>query len=211
MNYYHLGKITIMVGLRERKRAETRQRISDRATRLFERHGFENVTLAQVAAAADVSVKTVMNYFGAKEDLFFDAEPAIRDALVAALGGHPLTSATAVLRPMILDGPILAGPCPWSAIDGDVWEALRVWAECEQNSPILTTRRAAIFQSWMEPLATAGGSQPWAAMLVGVLMLRHDLVRRGLLSGLDPVAVERQIREVAGQALDALERGFQHS
>ncbi|MFD0558859.1 TetR family transcriptional regulator [Stackebrandtia endophytica] len=199
-----------MVGLRERKRAETRQRISDRATRLFERHGFENVTLAQVAAAAEVSVKTVVNYFGAKEDLFFDAEPAIRDALVAALAGHSPPSATAVLRPMILDGPILAGPCRWDAIDERTWEAMRVWAECEQSSPTLTSRRAAILQSWMEPLAVAGGSRPWAAMTVGVLMLRHDLVARGLLGHDDPATVEGQVRQVVGRALDALERGFRH-
>lgn len=59
-------------GLRERKKRETRQRISDIATGLFLEHGFMNVTIADVAEAADVSVNTVYNYFPAKEDLFFD-------------------------------------------------------------------------------------------------------------------------------------------
>ncbi|TCN48161.1 TetR family transcriptional regulator [Rhodococcus sp. SMB37] len=198
-----------MVSMRERKRAETRQRISDRATRLFERDGFEKVTLAQVAEAADVSVKTVTNYFGAKEDLFFDAEPAILEALQSALSHRDSESPTAVLYPIILDGPILAGPCPWSDLDTAQWEAMRVWAECERNSPTLTTRRAAILQSWIEPLATASGSVAWAAMLVGILMLRHNIVQQGLIDRDRPLDVEQQLSRTVAQALDALERGFQ--
>ena len=48
-------------GLRERKKRETRQRISDIATGLFLEHGFVTVTMAEVAEAADVSVNTVYN------------------------------------------------------------------------------------------------------------------------------------------------------
>src|SRR4051794_35196582 len=56
-------------GLRERKKRETRQRIGARAMSLFAKRGFEAVTVADVARAADVSEKTVFNYFPAKEDL----------------------------------------------------------------------------------------------------------------------------------------------
>lgn len=59
-------------GLRERKKRETKQRISDIATGLFLEHGFVTVTIAEIADAADVSVNTVYNYFPAKEDLFLD-------------------------------------------------------------------------------------------------------------------------------------------
>src|SRR4051794_16478206 len=58
-----------MDGLRERKKAATRQTISDTATRLFEQHGFEQVTLSEIATAADVAPKTIWNYFGSKEEL----------------------------------------------------------------------------------------------------------------------------------------------
>ncbi|AWS39965.1 TetR/AcrR family transcriptional regulator [Streptosporangium sp. 'caverna'] len=63
-------------GLRERKKRQTRQRISDVAIGLFVAHGFDNVTIAEVAAAAEVSVNTVYNYFQAKEDLVLPPEEA---------------------------------------------------------------------------------------------------------------------------------------
>ncbi|MET9350019.1 TetR/AcrR family transcriptional regulator [Streptomyces termitum] len=195
-------------GIRERKRAETRQRISDHATRLFERDGFENVTLARIAEAVDVSVKTVTNYFAAKEDLFFDAEPLVLDALTDALRRRGTASATAALRPLVLGSPLLAAPCPWDGVDPGTWEAMRVWARCEEDSPTLRTRRAAILRSWREPLAEAAGSAPWAALAVGVLLLRHDLLQRGLLDGTEPAGVRRSVETTVGQALDALERGF---
>jgi AcrR family transcriptional regulator len=68
-----------MTGLRERKKQQTRQRISDIATGLFLERGFEAVTVAEIAEAAEVSVNTVYNYFPAKEDLFFDRESEVVD------------------------------------------------------------------------------------------------------------------------------------
>ncbi|MFI1936847.1 TetR/AcrR family transcriptional regulator [Streptomyces purpureus] len=58
--------------LREQKKKQTRQVISDAATGLFLRHGFDHVTIAEVAAEAGVSKMTVTNYFPRKEDLVLD-------------------------------------------------------------------------------------------------------------------------------------------
>lgn len=66
-----------MAGLRERKKQQTRQHISDVATQLFVERGFVTVTIAEIADTADVSVNTVYNYFPSKEDLFFDREEEI--------------------------------------------------------------------------------------------------------------------------------------
>ncbi|BDH13210.1 TetR/AcrR family transcriptional regulator [Streptomyces hygroscopicus] len=63
-------------GLRERKKRQTRQRISEVALGLFVERGFEHVTIAEVAAAAEVSVNTLYNYYEAKEDLVLPPDQA---------------------------------------------------------------------------------------------------------------------------------------
>ncbi|MET8472073.1 TetR/AcrR family transcriptional regulator [Streptomyces sp. NPDC006422] len=68
-------------GLRESKKQETRQLISDVATGLFLAQGFERTTIAEIASAARVAKKTVTNYFPRKEDLALDHQ----DAFVATL------------------------------------------------------------------------------------------------------------------------------
>ena len=78
---------TERVGLRESKKLHTRQQIADEAMRLFVTRGFDHVTVAEVAAAAGVSEKTVFNYFPTKEDLFFDEVPKREAALVEAISG----------------------------------------------------------------------------------------------------------------------------
>lgn len=87
-------------GLRERKKRQTRQHISDVATGLFLEHGFDAVTIAEIAAAADVSVNTVYNYFPAKEDLFLDREDDVVQWLATVVRGRPAgeSAAEAVLR-----------------------------------------------------------------------------------------------------------------
>ena len=59
-------------GLRQRKKAETRQRISDLATAMFLEQGFDAVRVADVAERVGVSEKTIFNYFPTKESLVFD-------------------------------------------------------------------------------------------------------------------------------------------
>jgi AcrR family transcriptional regulator len=75
-------------GLRERRKQETRQAISDIATRMFADRGFEVVTISQVAEAAGVSKMTVTNYFPRKEDLVFDREEMIVGGLAEAVQGR---------------------------------------------------------------------------------------------------------------------------
>src|SRR5215472_12178126 len=84
-------------GLRERRKQETRQAISDLATRMFIAHGFDAVTIAQVADAAGVAKMTVTNYFPRKEDLVFDRAEAIErhlaDVIAARTPGESMLAA----------------------------------------------------------------------------------------------------------------------
>ena len=86
-------------GLRESKKQETRQLISDHATRLFIEEGFERTTIAEIAAAARVAKKTVTNYFPRKEDLALDHHEEFTASLARAVAGRADgESALAALR-----------------------------------------------------------------------------------------------------------------
>src|SRR6266508_6452898 len=72
-------------GLRERKKQRTRERIAETAQRLFRERGFDAVSVAEIARAADVAEKTVFNYFPTKEDLFYSRLESFEEELLAAI------------------------------------------------------------------------------------------------------------------------------
>jgi AcrR family transcriptional regulator len=69
-------------GLRERQKVERRQAISKAAIELFERQGFQNTTIEQIANQAGVSAPTVFKYFGNKQEIILEI---LRDADQRAL------------------------------------------------------------------------------------------------------------------------------
>src|ERR671923_2890529 len=73
------------LGLRERKKQQTRQLIAETARRLFTERGFQRVTVAEIARAAEVSEQTVFNYFPTKEDLVYWRLESFEEELLAAV------------------------------------------------------------------------------------------------------------------------------
>ncbi|GHH51588.1 TetR/AcrR family transcriptional regulator [Streptomyces candidus] len=95
----------VATGLRESKKQETRQLISDHATRLFIENGFEETTIADIAAASRVAKKTVTNYFARKEDLAFDHQEEFVEGLARTVAGRREgESALEALRRAFLTG-----------------------------------------------------------------------------------------------------------
>lgn len=83
-------------GLRERKKRLTRRRIVDVALGLFVERGFDQVTIAEVAEKAEVSVNTVYNYFAVKEDLVLPPDEASPDRLADIVRGRAEGESAAV-------------------------------------------------------------------------------------------------------------------
>jgi AcrR family transcriptional regulator len=75
--------------LRARTQADRRERIESTAFALFVARGYDAVTVADIAAAADVAPRTLFRYFPAKEDLLFARDDEVRAVIEAALGSRP--------------------------------------------------------------------------------------------------------------------------
>jgi AcrR family transcriptional regulator len=91
------------IGLRERKKARTRQHIADTAARLFADRGYEHVAVTDVARAAEVAEQTVYNYFPTKEQLVTDREEQVRDRLCDLIRSRPpSTTPAASIREFVL-------------------------------------------------------------------------------------------------------------
>ncbi|WP_214413931.1 TetR/AcrR family transcriptional regulator [Sphaerisporangium fuscum] len=87
---------------RERKKRLTRQRIVMAAIGLFEEQGYEQTTVAQIAAAADVDPKTFSNYFRSKDEVLFSDADRDFDVLFRAIAERrPHESPGEVLARMV--------------------------------------------------------------------------------------------------------------
>ncbi|MFJ2190179.1 TetR family transcriptional regulator [Kitasatospora sp. NPDC087861] len=141
-----------MSGLRERKKERTRRAISEAAIALFLEHGFDRVSVADVAAAAEVSKPTLFSYFPTKEDLvvhrFADHQEQAADVVRGRAAGEPVLAA---LHRDFLDG--LARRDPITGLN-DHPEVLAFGALIHAT-PSLTARGAEYLARAEESLARA--------------------------------------------------------
>src|SRR5437879_2937476 len=77
------------VGLRERKKVDTRRTISRAALRLAAEHGPDAITVDDIAVAADVSPRTVFNYFATKEEAILGFDPHRAHEIAQSVRARP--------------------------------------------------------------------------------------------------------------------------
>jgi AcrR family transcriptional regulator len=87
------------VGVCARGKLRTRQGLQSAAKELFEEHGYDNVTVAEIAGRAGASTRTLFQHFGSKEDLLISELDELHGDLIRALrhrdrSGTPLQAAT---------------------------------------------------------------------------------------------------------------------
>jgi AcrR family transcriptional regulator len=200
-------------GLRERQKQQTRQLIFDTASRLFAERGFDAVTVAEVARAADVSEMTVFNHFPTKEDLCFAGmeffEERLLDAVRERADG---SSALAAFRRPVVDG------CSRLAAQENT-ELIAKAAALIGDSPALQVREREVVarytQRLAELLAAETGARPGdvepqgvASALMGTHRALVAYVRRSVLAGRRGPKLAADTRSQARRAFARLDSGL---
>jgi AcrR family transcriptional regulator len=203
-------------GLRERKKQQTRRVLSETARRLFSERGFEHVSIAEIARAAEVSEQTVFNYFPSKEDLVYSGletfEEQLLDAIRERPAGETLISAF---------GDFILEPRGLFAAEDDAAAAeLMAVTRMIAASPALLAREQQILARYTDALARviadevgakAGDLKPYvmANALMGVHRGLIAYVRERLEAGVtDRRRLARQVRRLGEDALALLSVGL---
>lgn len=192
------------MSLRDRKRARTRQALIDAATELFERKGYDETTIADIAAAAEIGARTFFSYFASKEELLFpEADRRVQAAidaiatrgpaegpaevLLRALGeindaSEEMVSPLAALRiRMIQTVPAVRG------------RALQVQLDAQRE---IAQHLAVAFPDQLDPVRAAALTGAFVGAVAGALQVLLDGT-----DGADPAALQAAMRTATEVAL----------
>jgi AcrR family transcriptional regulator len=206
---------TTELGLRELKKQRTRQHIADTARRLFLERGFDDVPVAEIARAAEVSEATVFNYFPTKEDLVFNRMEVFEEELLEAIRDRSERESIVqafgrfVLRPR----GFLASDEPAAT------EGMRATARLITGSPALLAREREILDRYTDALAAflagerranADDPEPWvvANALIGVHRALIAYTHRQALAEIPNRRIARNVVRHGKRALARLEQGL---
>jgi AcrR family transcriptional regulator len=195
------------MGLREVKKQRTHQEIADKGLELFAAHGFERVTVAEIAEAAGVSEKTVFNYFPTKEDIFFDEVDEREAAFLEAIRSRkPGETVTAALRKMQVEtSGRLSTP------------GFATFARIIEESPALRAKELEVMARFSRTLTTALeqelglndlDARVAATLLIGIHWQFFLLARSRALAGRHGPGAARALRRDLARAYDLLEHGL---
>jgi AcrR family transcriptional regulator len=200
------------LGLRERKKLQTARALRIAAIKLFSEHGFDNVSVTQIAEEAGVSKMTVFNYFPAKEDLLLQPleehtdEPARVIQQCLADGGRLRALHAFVLKCIADHDPIIgmSDSPPVLAIHRLVIDtpalAQRAGRLAARSEDLVAEALRATMPDMVARIA--------AAQIVGVLKALRVRNLERLLAGEQPTAIEADATADADLAFAILENGI---
>jgi AcrR family transcriptional regulator len=203
-------------GLRERKKAQTRQQIADVARRLFLQRGFDAVTVSEIARAAEVAEKTVFNYFPSKEDLFYGRLEVFEEELLAAVRERePGATVLVAFREFVNKQRGALQMEDEKAATKRLREINRVISE----SPALLAREREVLDRYTDSLAQLiaketrareGAVEPRvaASALIDVHRILIAYVRERTLAGDSAPEISRGVRAQSKRAFALLEGGL---
>ena len=200
-------------GLRERKKQRTRELIADTARRLFTERGFEHVSVGEIARRAEVSEKTVFNYFPTKEDLVYWRMESFEEELLRAV--RERAPGESILEGF---GRFVTTPRGMLvAEDPAVIDGLAQLTRMITDSPALLARERDILDRYTDSRAMliaeetgAGEVEAWvqANAMMGVHRALLRLARERIVAGERNPKLARDVRRHARHALAALADGL---
>ena len=185
-------------GLRERKRRETLQRITDAGICLFIDKGYEATTLDAIAAAAGISRRTFFYYFKSKDEILLSLQSGVGDMIVDALREVPRDKRPLeAIRDAVVKVCALIPADDMIAIDrlmrsSEAVQARKQASYVQQEKALF----AALRERWPDPQREAG-LRLVAMLAIGAMRLASDAFNRE--------GGRRPMVELLHEAFDALE------
>lgn len=189
------------LGLRERKKADTRRALSDAALRLAFDHGLENITREDIANLAGVSLRTFTNYFAGKYEALAYRQTERMRRSVAELrrrpADEPLWTAitNAVLTPLEEDFAEFDGEANWLPSRQELAEVRKLLLSPQIRDAVAKD----LFDGWLEAIAERTGTDPrrdmYPRLVVAVVRAVGDAAADAYVAADPPVAITTLIRD----------------
>src|SRR5450755_330765 len=196
-------------GLRELKKARSRQHIADTAARLFAERGYEHVAVSDVAREAEVAEQTVYNYFPTKEQLVTDRDQQIQDRLCDLIRSRPpaITPAAAI-RDFVLESVAGIRSIPAEIWRGELGYLAAISPTVHRLALELTDRQAAALASAVSDTTAvpAEVAKLQGIALAGVFQIIISEAGRHTREGQSQAEIADELYPIVENLLDELDR-----
>src|ERR1700722_1157765 len=198
-------------GLRELKKARTRQLIADTAARLFAERGYEHVAVTDVARAAEVAEQTVYNYFPTKEQLVTDREQRIQDRLCDLIRSRPAAvTPAAAIRDFVLKSVDSIGGIAPEMQRGELGYLAAISPAVHRLALELTDRQALALATAISDTTTIAPeiARLQGIALAGVFQIIISEAGQRARDGQSQPEIANELRPLVENVLDELDRWF---